>query len=70
MRFIVQRVREASVAVDEEVIGKIDAGFLVFVGISASDTVDKRRSLEISDKMVKKLVGLRIFRDESGKNNR
>ena len=47
MRFIVQRVREASVAVDEEVIGKIEAGFLVFVGIRDYDTVDKRRSLEI-----------------------
>ena len=69
MRFIVQRVREASVAVDEEVIGKIEAGFLVFVGISASENKKKRRSLEISDKMVKKLVGLRIFRDESGKTN-
>lgn len=69
MRFIVQRVSGASVTVNEEVIGKIATGFLVFVGISAADTTDRELSLKIADKMVKKLVGLRIFRDENGKTN-
>lgn len=63
MRFLIQRVNEASVKVDNEVVGQIRQGFLVFVGIRESDTV------EIADKMVKKLIGLRIFEDENGKTN-
>lgn len=58
-----QRVTQASVAVDDKVIGSIEKGFLVFVGISEYD------SEEIADKMVKKLIGLRIFEDENGKTN-
>ncbi len=63
MRFLVQRVSEAGVTVDGQLIGHIDRGFLVFVGISADD------SREIADKMIKKLIGLRIFEDENGKTN-
>ena len=63
MRFVVQRVNEASVAVDGQVIGKIGKGFLVLIGVSDSDTK------EIADKMVKKLLGLRIFDDENDKIN-
>jgi len=63
MRFVVQRVKNASVAVDGKVIGAIDQGFLVFIGIAEGDTK------EIADKMVKKLVGLRIFTDENDKIN-
>lgn len=63
MRFVIQRVSEASVAVDNQVIGQISKGFLVLVGVSQSD--DKG----IADKMVKKLIGLRIFEDENGKTN-
>lgn len=63
MRFLIQRVNNASVSVEEQVIGKIDKGFLVLIGISGSDTN------EIADKMVKKLIGLRIFEDEDGKTN-
>ena len=63
MRFVVQRVTEASVAVDGNVIGKIGKGFLVLIGVSDSDTK------EIADKMVKKLLGLRIFDDENDKIN-
>ncbi len=63
MRFLVQRVTQASVTVDDQVIGQIEKGFLVFVGISETD------SEEIADKMVKKLIGLRIFEDENGKTN-
>lgn len=63
MRFVIQRVSEASVVVDNQVIGQISKGFLVLVGVSQSD--DKG----IADKMVKKLIGLRIFEDENGKTN-
>lgn len=63
MRFLIQRVTEASVEVDEKVIGAIGKGLLVFIGISDTDT------REIADKMVKKLIGLRIFEDEAGKTN-
>ena len=63
MKFVIQRVLEASVEVDNEIIGKIDKGFMVLIGVGQNDTK------EIADKMVKKLVGLRIFEDENGKTN-
>ena len=63
MKFVIQRVLEASVKVDEKVIGQIEKGFVVLIGVGQDDTKD------ISDKMVKKLVGLRIFEDENGKTN-
>ena len=64
MRFVVQRVTHASVTVDSQVIGKIGNGFMVLIGVADTDT------REIADKMVKKLLGLRIFEDENGKLNR
>lgn len=69
MRFVVQRVRSASVTVDGQIIGKIEKGFLVLAGISSLDVMDEERCREITDKMVRKLIGLRIFRDENGKTN-
>lgn len=63
MKFVIQRVTQASVAVNHEVIGAIDRGFLVLIGINNEDTT------EIADKLIKKLVGLRIFEDENGKTN-
>ena len=63
MRFLIQRVNRASVTVDGRKVGEIGKGLLVFVGISHTDTV------EIADKMTKKLTGLRIFEDENGKTN-
>ena len=63
MRFVVQRVTHASVTVDGNVIGKIGQGFMVLIGVSEEDTK------ETADKMVKKLLGLRIFEDENGKTN-
>ena len=63
MRFVIQRVTKASVTVEEKVVGKIDNGFMVFIGVSEDDTK------EIADKLIKKLVGLRIFEDENGKTN-
>lgn len=52
-----------SVTVDGNVIGKIGQGFMVLIGVSDEDTK------ETADKMVKKLLGLRIFEDENGKTN-
>lgn len=63
MKFVIQRVTQASVSVTQEVIGSIKQGFLVLIGIAENDTT------EIADKLVKKLVGLRIFEDENGKTN-
>lgn len=63
MKFVIQRVTSASVTVNEELIGSIEKGFLVLVGVSQTDT------REIADKMVKKLIGMRIFDDENGKTN-
>lgn len=68
MRFLVQRVKEADVTVDNQVIGRIGQGFLVFAGISAAD-VEGPSPEKIADKMVKKLLGLRIFSDENDKTN-
>lgn len=63
MKFLIQRVKNASVAVDEKIIGSIEKGFLVFVGVNQEDT------FEIADKMVSKMCKLRIFEDEEGKTN-
>ena len=63
MKFVIQRVQNASCTVDGVVTGQIGKGFLVLVGVAESDTK------EIADKMVKKLVGMRIFEDENGKTN-
>lgn len=63
MKFVIQRVTHADVKVDGQTIGEIGKGFMVLIGVCNSDTK------EIADKMVKKLVGLRIFEDEQGKTN-
>ncbi len=63
MKFLIQRVTGASVTVDEEVIGKTGQGYMVLIGVSDTDT------REIADKMIKKMINLRIFRDDDGKTN-
>lgn len=63
MKFVIQRVKYASVKVDGDVIGKIDNGFMVLVGVGEEDT------REIADKLIHKMTGLRIFEDENGKTN-
>ncbi len=63
MRFVIQRVSHASVSAEGRILGKIGRGFLVLIGVSDTDTK------ETADKMVKKLLGLRIFEDENGKTN-
>lgn len=63
MRFVIQRVTDSSVAIDGETVGKIGKGYLVLIGVSDTDTE------AVADKMVKKMIGLRIFEDENGKTN-
>lgn len=63
MKLVIQRVREANVAVDEKVIGKILKGYVVLLGIGKEDTK------ETADFYINKLLKLRIFEDEQGKTN-
>ena len=63
MKFVIQRVTHASVTVDRDVRGKIEKGFMVLIGIEDSDTQ------AVADKMISKMLGLRIFEDEEGKMN-
>lgn len=63
MRFLIQRVTEASLKIDGEVYSSIGKGYMVLIGIADEDTKD------LADKMVKKMVNLRIFEDENGKTN-
>lgn len=63
MKIVVQRVKQASVTVSNEVVGKIDNGFLLLVGVTHEDT-----SSDV-DYLVKKVINLRIFEDENGKMN-
>lgn len=63
MKFLIQRVKEASVEVNKEIVGKIQKGYLVLIGITAKDTK------EDADFLVNKLINLRVFSDENDKMN-
>jgi len=63
MRLVIQRVLEAKVTVDGQIIGSIGKGFLIFLGVGSEDTK------EIADKYIDKILKLRIFEDENGKTN-
>lgn len=63
MRFLVQRVKEASVEVNQQLVGKIQKGYLVLIGITHTDTEKE------ADFLVNKLINLRIFTDENDKMN-
>ena len=63
MRFVIQRVSKAQVTVDNKVVGKINKGFLVLIGVTHEDTK------ETADIMVKKILNLRVFQDENDKMN-
>ena len=63
MRFVIQRVQHAECVVDGNTTGAIGKGFLVLIGISDTDTE------ETADKLLKKMIGLRIFEDAEGKTN-
>lgn len=64
MRFVIQRVKQASVSVESKTIGAIGKGYLILMGVGKEDT------REIADKYIDKIIKLRIFADESGKTNR
>ena len=64
MRVVLQCVSHASVTVEEKVIGKIQRGFLLLVGVTHDDT------MEDMEYLVRKIVQMRIFEDEEGKLNR
>ena len=63
MRFVIQVVSEANVKIDGDIKGSIGRGFMVLIGVGQDDNE------QIADKMVSKLLGLRIFPDENGKTN-
>ena len=63
MKLVVQRVKEAKVEVDEKMVGKINKGFLVLIGITHEDEKEQ------ADYLVKKLCNLRVFEDKNGKMN-
>lgn len=63
MKFVIQRVSEASVSVDDKIVGAIGKGYLVLIGIGKDDTQ------EDADFYIRKMIGLRIFEDENGKTN-
>lgn len=63
MKIVVQRVKHASVTVNKKIVGKINEGFMVLLGVTHSDTKKE------ADYLVKKLCNLRVFEDENGKMN-
>lgn len=63
MRVVVQRVKHAHVTVDDKIIGKIDQGYCLFIGLTHDDTK------ETIKKMADKIHALRVFEDENGKMN-
>lgn len=63
MRAIIQRVKEASVSVDNCIVGAIDKGYLVYLGITHDDTID------IAKKLAEKVLKLRVFEDDNNKLN-
>ena len=63
MKFVIQRVSNASVSVDNKVIGAIDKGYMVLIGIGKDDTTKE------ADRLVDKMLKLRIFDDADGKTN-
>ena len=63
MKFVIQRVTEASCTLDNQITGEIKNGFCVLIGVAEPDTRD------IADKMIKKMLQMRIFADDQGKSN-
>lgn len=64
MRAVVQRVSRAQVTIAGEIVGRIDAGLLVLLGVSTMDTEAD------ADYLAEKIIGLRVFEDQAGKMNR
>ena len=64
MKLVVQRVKRASVEVEKEIVGKIEKGFLVLLGVGPEDTEEN------ADFLIQKLIKLRVFEDENKKMNK
>ena len=63
MKLVIQKVSEAKVESEGEIVGKINKGFLVLLGVKRGDTKEQ------ADYLTKKLINLRVFKDENGKMN-
>lgn len=63
MKFLIQRVTRAQVDIDGETVGKIAKGYMVLIGVGETDTTD------VADRLIRKMMNLRIFADENGKTN-
>lgn len=63
MKFVIQRVTNAKCEVEGKITGQIDLGFCVLIGVAEGDAE------AIADKMIRKLLGMRIFADAAGKTN-
>lgn len=63
MKFVIQRVTDAKCEVEGKITGQIGLGFCVLIGVAENDTE------AIADKMIRKLLGMRIFADTDGKTN-
>ena len=64
MKIVLQRVKNASVTVDGELISEIGVGYLILIGVSDTDTKAD------AERLARKIAALRIFEDENGKINR
>ena len=63
MKFLIQRVTEAKVDIDGKTVGQIGKGYMVLIGVGETDTK------EVADRLICKMLSLRIFADENGKTN-
>ena len=63
MKIVVQRVKEANVKVDNEIVGKISEGLMLLIGVDEDDDTND------ADWLIKKIIDLRIFSDQEGKMN-
>ena len=63
MKFLIQRVLNAQVDIAGETVGKIGKGYMILIGVGEDDT------REIADRLIRKMLALRIFADENGKTN-
>lgn len=63
MKFLIQRVTKAQVDIEGETVGSIKKGYMVLIGVGEED------SKEVADRLIRKMMNLRIFADENGKTN-
>ena len=63
MKFLIQRVTQAKVNIDGKTVGQINKGYMVLIGVGEEDTREE------ADRLIRKMMNLRIFADENGKTN-